>query len=306
MKIGMTLPVTEPGWNREVLVQWVQRIERGPFASLAAGERIAFPTPDLVALLAACAALTERVRLVTTVSVATIHDPVLLAKQWATVDMISGGRLTLGLGSGGREEDYRAVGADLRHRRMAVLAERVATMRRVWAGETVVDGLLRPVEPFPVQVGGPRLLAGAQGPRSMRSAADWADGITGMTMAASAREAAGVLDMARTAWKQAGRAEPPLLNLASWFALGEPAAARAQLRKHLRRYFNWFPDEEAEQMAESCGFAGTGVEMEAFLQALADLGTDEFVFIPTSIDPHEVDRVAEVVASFSGGATGGR
>jgi alkanesulfonate monooxygenase SsuD/methylene tetrahydromethanopterin reductase-like flavin-dependent oxidoreductase (luciferase family) len=237
---------------------------------------------------------------VTTVSVATIHDPVLLAKQWATVDMISGGRLTLGLGSGGREEDYRAVGADLRHKRMAVLAEHVATMRRVWAGEIVVEGLLRPVEPFPVQAGGPLLLAGAQGPRSMRSAADWADGISGMTMTGSVQEAAGVLEMAREAWKEAGRAEPPLLHLASWFALGEPAVARAQVQKHLRRYLNWFPDGEAQKMAAHCGFAGSQSELEAFLQALADLGTDEFFFIPTSIDPREVDRVAEVVTAFNG------
>ena len=291
----MTLPVTEPGWSRDVLLQWVERIERGPFASIAFGERIAFPTPDLIALLGACAALTERVRLVTTVSVATLHDPVLLAKQLATVDMISDGRLTAGFGIGGREEDYRAVGADLRHRRNAVLAERVATMRRVWAGEIVVDGLLRPVEPFPVQSGGPKLLAGAQGQKAMRSAAEWADGVTGMAMTAAPEEAAAVLDMARGAWKAAGRAEPPIVNVASWFALGEPDAARAQVQEHLRRYFNWFSAEEAEQMAATCGFAGTPTQLEAFLQALADLGTDEFVFIPTSIDPREVDRVGEVV-----------
>jgi alkanesulfonate monooxygenase SsuD/methylene tetrahydromethanopterin reductase-like flavin-dependent oxidoreductase (luciferase family) len=300
----MTLPVTEPGWSRDVLLRWIERIERGPFASVAMGERIAFPTPDLISLLGACAALTERVRLATTVSVATLHDPVLLAKQLATVDVISNGRLVAGFGIGGREEDYLAVGADLHHRRNVELAERVATMRRVWAGEAVVDGLRRPVEPFPVQAGGPKLLAGAQGPKAMRSAAEWADGITGMAMTAAPDEAAAVLDMARGAWKAAGRPERPTVNVASWFALGEPEAARAQVDVHLRRYLNWLPAEAALRMAATCGFAGTPTQLEALLQAVADTGTDEFLFIPTSIDPREVDRVAEVVAAFCGGGAG--
>lgn len=300
MKVGMTLPVTEPGWTREVVLEWIRRIERGPFASLALGERIAFPSPDIIALLGACAALTERVQLVTTVSIATLHDPVELAKQLATVDMICDGRFTVGLGTGGREEDYLALGADPSRRRIALLADHVATMRRVWAGEIVREGVLRPVEPFPVQPGGPKLLAGALGPKAMRAAADWASGITGMTMTATPGEAAGVFEMARGAWKEAGRSEAPLLQIASWFALGEPATARAQVRTHLHRYFNWYPDEEAAQMAEACGFAGTSADLADLLRQLAELGTDEFVFIPTSIDPGEVDRVAEVVADFRG------
>ena len=48
MKIGMTLPVTEPGWDRNVVLEWARRIEGGPFHSLALGERNAFPTPDII------------------------------------------------------------------------------------------------------------------------------------------------------------------------------------------------------------------------------------------------------------------
>ena len=58
------------------------------------------------------AAWTDRVRLVTTVVVPQLHDPVMLAKALATGDMLSGGRLTVGIGVGGRHEDYHAVGAD--------------------------------------------------------------------------------------------------------------------------------------------------------------------------------------------------
>ncbi len=120
-------------------------------------------------------------RLVTTVIVPQLHDPVLLAKSLATGDRLAGGRLTVGFGVGGREEDYRAVGADLATQTMADMADRVAVMKRVWAGEQVTDAV-RPVGPPPVQPGGPELLVGTMGPRTIRSAAAWADGLAGVTL----------------------------------------------------------------------------------------------------------------------------
>lgn len=84
--------------------------------------------------------------------------------------MLCAGRLTVGLGVGGRHQDYRAVGADLTTRTMRELAERVAVMKRVWAGENFT-GSTRPVGPTPVQPGGPALLVGTMGPKTIRSAA---------------------------------------------------------------------------------------------------------------------------------------
>ena len=139
MKIGMTLPLMEPGVNGAVLERWARAVDRGPFSSLCFGERMAFGNPELLTLLGACTAWTTRVRLVTTVIVAQLHDPVMLAKALATADMLSGGRLIVGIGSGGREEDYRAVGADPKTQTIRDMAERVAVMKRVWAGEKVTD-----------------------------------------------------------------------------------------------------------------------------------------------------------------------
>jgi alkanesulfonate monooxygenase SsuD/methylene tetrahydromethanopterin reductase-like flavin-dependent oxidoreductase (luciferase family) len=296
MKIGMTLPVTEPGWNREVVLEWARRIEAGPFHSLALGERNAFPTPDIIALMSACAALTERVKLVATVAVVTMHDPVLLAKQYATIDMISGGRLVLGVGIGGRVEDYLAIGADLSRRRIAGLEDTVRTMRRVWAGEQVVPGVLRPVEPFPVQAGGPKILAGMLGPRGVANAARWADGVSGMAMAASAEEAELAFDLAQRCWREAGRSERPILNTATWFAVGEGDAPRRQVRTHLHRYFNWMP-EARDELAAQCGFAGTAQAFRDMLKSMEDIGTDEFQLIPTTIDAGEVDRIADILGA---------
>ena len=78
----------------------------------------------------------------------------MLAKALATGDMLCDGRLTVGLGVGGRVEDYVAVGADSGSQTIREMAERVAVMKRVWAGEKVADSVL-PVGPAPVQKAGP-------------------------------------------------------------------------------------------------------------------------------------------------------
>lgn len=295
MKIGMTLPVTEPGWNREVLLEWVKRIESGPFDSLALGERICFPNPELMTTLGACAVLTERVQLVTTVLILPMHDPVLAAKQLATVDVLAEGRLTVGVGTGGREEDYRATGVDLGRKRIAVLERHVETMRRVWRGEIVVPDTLRPVEPFPVQAEGPRILSGAMGPKAMASAARWADGLSGMTMMADAKEVTASFEMARRAWQAAGRDEEPELNTALWFAIGD--GADAQVSTHLTRYFNWVGPAEREAMVRHAGFRGSAESFRALLDSIEQTGAHELMLIPTSIDPHEVDRVTDALGN---------
>ncbi|EUA40672.1 luciferase-like monooxygenase family protein [Mycobacterium avium subsp. avium 2285 (R)] len=132
----MTMPVMEPDLDATVLETWARTIDEGPFSSLCWGERIAFDNPDSLTLLGALAAWTERVRLLTTVIVPQLHDPVLLAKGLATGDLLSGGRLSVGIGVGGRQEDYHAVGADPATQTMRGMAERVAVMKRVWAGRS--------------------------------------------------------------------------------------------------------------------------------------------------------------------------
>jgi len=94
------MPVMEPNLDAATLKAWARVIDGGPFSSLCWGERIAFDNPDSLTLLGALAAWTDRVRLVTTVIVPQLHDPVMLAKGLATGDMLSGGRLTVGLGVG--------------------------------------------------------------------------------------------------------------------------------------------------------------------------------------------------------------
>jgi alkanesulfonate monooxygenase SsuD/methylene tetrahydromethanopterin reductase-like flavin-dependent oxidoreductase (luciferase family) len=243
--------------------------------------------------MGALAAWTDRVRLVTTVIVPQLHDPVMLAKALASGDMLCGGRLTVGLGVGGRVEDYVAVGADPSTQTIRGMAERVAVMKRVWAGEKITESVL-PVGPAPVQVGGPPLLVGTIGPKTLRSAAPWADGLAGTTLDLDVAKQNELFDVARSAWAQAGKPKPHLAS-SFWFALGSRDDARQQVHTHLRRYMNWIPVEYVDAMAPSTGFAGSEDDLIAVLRAFETVGTDEIQLIPTSSDVDQLRRVAEIV-----------
>lgn len=294
MDVGMTLPVMEPGISPDTLREWAERVDTGPFSSLCFGERIAFDNPEILTLVGALAAWTERVRLVATVVVPQLHDPILLAKSLATGDRLCHGRLTVGLGVGGREEDYAAVGAELTTRTMAGLAERAAVLRQVWAGENLTDAV-RPVGPPPHQPGGPPLLVGTLGHRTVRHAASWADGLAGMTMSTAVAETTALFETARAAWAEAGRAAPRLTT-SFWFALAETSAdPRRQVHRHLRHYMNWLPSDLVDGLAPTAGFAGTVEELRDVLARFADIGADEVQLIPTSDDPEQVARVADAL-----------
>ena len=127
-------------------------------------------------------------------------------------------------------------------------------------------------------------------------AAKWADGISGMSTNASGAEAKAAFDLAERCWREAGRRERPILNTATWFAVGAGAAPREQVRAHLHRYFNWMPDAR-EAMASRFGFAGTARELCDLLRSMEDAGADELQLIPTTIDPDEDDCVAEIISA---------
>ena len=293
VRIGMTMPVMEPDLDAPVLRRWARAVDEGPFSSLCWGERIAFGNPEAITLLGALAAWTDRVPLVTTVVVPQLHDPVLLAKSLATGDLLCGGRLTVGVGVGGRHEDYRAVGADPSTQTMAEMARRVEVMKRVWAGERLTDSVL-PVGPAPVQRCGPRLLVGTVGPRTLRSAAAWADGLAGITLDLDTARQGELFDVGRTAWAAAGK-PPPHLATSFWFALDDPGQARARVHRHLRHYMNWIPAEVVDAMAPATGFAGTEDQLAAVLRSFAAIGTDEVHLIPTSSDIDQLRRVCDII-----------
>lgn len=290
MEIGMNLPVMAPALDRETFLAWCERIDSGFFASIAAGERVSFYNPDMTAALSAAAVLTERVKIVSDVFVPMLHHPVMLAKQLATIDVLSGGRLVAGLGVGGREQDYQSVDVPLGHR-LTRLARSVETMRSVWRGEPVVEGA-RPVGPSPVQDGGPKLLAGSLMVESIQAASKWADGLCGFSFGPSPAEMELQFEAARRSWKQRSR-PTPWLGTGFWYALGPDA--RQQLDDYLERYLNFMAPVARENVKQICVVTSPQALKNAVQQA-KDAGADDVLLVPTTSDPDDVHRVADILS----------
>jgi alkanesulfonate monooxygenase SsuD/methylene tetrahydromethanopterin reductase-like flavin-dependent oxidoreductase (luciferase family) len=292
MDIGMNIPVMVPGLDREALLAWCVGIDKGPYSSIAVGERINFPNHAAMVTLSVAAAVTERVRIMPYVLIMPMHSAVNRAKELATIDVVSQGRLCLGVGAGAREEDYQAVGATFSKRRLSQLEEQIATMKRVWAGEIVVEGPLRPVEPAPLQPGGPEILVAALSEKAIKHVSRWADGLAGFSFGPSIDEIETSFALARKSWQESGRERKPRLVTSFWFALGSDA--RGQLDRYLTRYLNFFGEEMAGQLAKSVS-CDSAQGLKDMVRRIEDTGADELSLVPTTDDPAELDRVAEAL-----------
>ena len=125
----------------------------------------------------------------------------------------------------------------------------------------------------------------------------WADGLAGVTLDLDTAAASELFELARTSWAAAGRGAP-WLTTSFWFALGERDAAREQVHRHLRHYMNWLPADLVDALAPTTGFAGSADELVDVLGGFAAIGADEVHLIPTSADPDQLARAAEVVEAF--------
>src|SRR5215203_5131057 len=116
MDIGLGLPATIPGTKGSLVLDWAERADSSPFSSLGIIDRLVYSNYETMITLAAAAAVTSRVRLMSTVLIAPLRQAGVLAKQAATIDALSGGRLTLGLGVGAREDDFQFAPASFHDR----------------------------------------------------------------------------------------------------------------------------------------------------------------------------------------------
>ena len=210
----------------------------------------------------------------------------------ASVDRLAGGRLTLGVGVGGREQDFRAIGGDF-SRRWQRMDEQVARMRRIWAQEPPFEGS-DPVGPPPVQPGGPPFVAGVVGPKAIARAARWAVGvddpsaITAVDPAALETQRLKVVD----AWKEAGRSEAPHFSSSLWFALGPDSKER--LAAYIYQYMRIFDDGFARQLADSAPVHSPAA-LRAAVHAAREAGCDEFFLVPTTTEPDELSRARDAL-----------
>src|SRR5947209_2095479 len=206
MKIGIGLPASIRGVSGNLLIDWARKADAGPFSSLGIIDRLVFPNFEPLITLAAAAGVTQRIRLMTTVLLATLRNPGMLAKQAATLDALSGGRLTLGLGVGGREDDFRAAPAEF-HNRGKRFEEQITTMKRIWSGQPLSDDV-GPIGPQPVQEGGPEILIGGYSPTAIKRVGRWGDGII-LGGSGDPTVAHQFYSIAEESWKAEGRSGKP-------------------------------------------------------------------------------------------------
>lgn len=280
MQIGVALPTMARGTTRATTIEWCRGIDEGPFSSISCGERITFHNSEMLVTNAAAAALTERVQVFVNLVVLPLHPIPVIAKQLATLDVLCDGRLTVGLGIGGREHDYLAAGASMQRRHQR-LDDGVAELRRLWAGEAPFEGAA-PVGPTCVQPGGPQLLAGAMGPKSLARASCWADGVSGFSLNANADEMGASVVAAHRAWTDRGRDTPPRVISGCFYALGGDHPQGA-LSGFTYDYLEIFGRRFARQMADEAPVWN----VDRLLRALDDAeaaGVDEFILVPGTVE----------------------
>ena len=287
MDIGIGLPSTIPGTKGSLVLDWAKRVDSSTFSSLGILDRVVYPNYEPLITLAAAAAVTSRVRLMTTVLLAPLRGAGLLAKQAATIDALSGGRLTLGLGVGGREDDFKAAPAPF-HGRAHRFEEQLDLMKRIWSGKPVSDEA-GPVGPPPAQAGGPELLIGGYSAAPIRRVGRWADGFISGGVP-DPEQVHQMFDLAKESWRAEGRAGKPRLVATLYYALG-PNAARGG--DYIRDYYSYF-GPAADDMARAIPSSPEAVE--ELIRSFGDVGADEVVCWPTVADLEQVDRLAEVAA----------
>jgi alkanesulfonate monooxygenase SsuD/methylene tetrahydromethanopterin reductase-like flavin-dependent oxidoreductase (luciferase family) len=281
MEIGIGLPNSVRGVDRAGIVEWARRAEDAGFASLGTIDRLVYPSYESLIALAAAAAVTERIRLVTDILLAPLHsNTALLAKQAATIDSLSGGRLELGLAPGAREDDYEVSGVDMRARGR-LFDRQLEELTRHWSGDTGVG-------PAPARGERPALLIGGRAGAAFRRAARWADG---WTMGGGSPDGlAEPLDQLRTAWREAGRDGEPRVLALFYFVLGPDADAAA--RASLGGYYAYL-GEYADMIVE--GAAKDAATLREYLAGFEQAGADEVICFPASADPVQVDLLAEAI-----------
>ena len=290
MKIGMTLPVMEPDLTRKDLEKWTKKIDTGPWSHIALGERILFPNPEFISTLSAVAAWTNRVEIIATVSILTMHNPILSAKQFATIDLLAEGRFTLGVGVGGREEDYTAINSNWSDRRWATLAKHVKTMQSVWSKDYHKE-----MGPNTFSKAGPQILAGAVGPKAMSMSADFAEGLAGFSFNADLKEINDSFKRVEEAFAQ--KKISPRLITSFWFGLGD--TGRDDIKTHLTRYLGWMGKDLAKNLSETAGFSGNQNDLYNLLVKIKDLGATDTLLVPTSRDIDQLSMAEEVVSQFN-------
>ena len=280
MEIGIGLPNAVRGVDRRGIVEWARRAEQAGFSSLGTLDRIVFPNYESLIALSAASAVTERIRLLTDILIAPLRsNTALLAKQVATLDSLSEGRMVLGISVGGRPDDYEISGVDMT-RRGRIFDEQLVEMTEIWSGE-------RGVGPAPFRGSRPQLLIGGGTAKAFERTARYADGWT------TGGGGPGAVGGGRPVCSRPGVPPAGTVPRGSWRCATTRSAkdAAEQAAGTLGDYYG-FAGPYRQMVIDSAATDADAVR--SLLAGYQEAGTDEVIFFPTSTDPGQVDLLAEV------------
>ncbi len=281
MRVGVGLPTTFPGVSGRLIIDWAQSAEAQGLGSLGVLDRVVHDGFEPLAALAAAAAVTSIIPLVTMIVISPLRNTALLARQSLSVHALSGGRLSLGVAVGARKDDYNAAGIDYSSRGRR-LAEQLASIRGLWEQRPMAMPLEMPSTP--------ELLVGGGSDITFARVARYADGYVhgGGPPRAFARAA----DKARAAWADAGRPGKPGLWGQGYFALGDDATVAAGIA-YMREYYAFTGPYVERIVAE---LLTTPQSIAQFVRGYAEAGCDDLVLFPAVAHPDQLGRLAAVLA----------
>lgn len=289
MDVSIGLPLNMPGATGEAAIAWAKRAEECGFPGIGASDRLVYPNLEPLVALGAAAAVTSRVRMTVSVLITPVRtNTALLAKQVATLDSLSRGRLVLGVGIGGIKWDFMGTGVS-RGNRGAVIEEQITELRRIWSGEEVGPG--GAIGPATTRPEGPLLLYGGFAPPAIRRGARMTDGYLGGGAISDFVHCTEIFDQS---WEEFGREGKPWKAVHRYFALGPDAAESG--RRYVFHYYNreWAGEQWTDWMIERLL-----ITPELIRQAVADFeaaGCDDLILFPCSPSIEQVDLLAEALA----------
>ena len=211
------------------------------------------------------------------------NNPALIAKQAATLQRLSDGRLSLGLGIGWREDDYEISGVDWRERGR-LFDEVLEHLGSLWEDSSRDTALGPDVAADP-----PELIVGGSIDKAFKRAAK--HGAGWMLGGGTPEQFADGRQKLEAAWDEAGREGKPKGSALAYFALGDGAEEAA--RSYLTHYYALMGSDTAGMIADS---AATDEEtVRSYVEAFEEAGCDELLLMPCSPDPAQADLLAEVV-----------
>lgn len=284
MEVGVGLPSVIRGVPGETVLEWARTADRAGFASLATLDRLVYDNYDSLTTLAAAAAVTERARLLTSILISPLRaNTALFAKQAATIDRLSGGRLVLGVAAGSRPDDFRASGIEMGGRGKRIEAQ-IAEARAIWSGERRgFAGGIGPALPAT-----PPILMGGHSPAAIDRAARLADGwISGGGGVEMFRHGAAAF---RAAWRAAGRSGEPKIVSLTYYALGSRAEELAD--QYLSDYYGFAPPYAQLVLRNA---AVGEAKLRSTVDALAEIGCSEVVLAPCGADLEQLKELRTVV-----------